>query len=114
MIRRWWKEYVDFFFTKGNALNIAIAFIVGQQFTKIADGLSKDLLMPLINPLIPHGSYKDLTIDYFGGEIAIGRLLDTTVEALLVGWSLFIVMKAIKRIERLAETTDQTSKDEAA
>ena len=106
MIKRWWKEYVEFFFTKGNALNVAIAFVVAQQFTKIAEGISKDLLMPLINPLIPHGSYKDLAINYFGGEIFIGKFLDTVVEALLIGWALFVIMKSVRRIERFSSEPD--------
>ena len=98
---RWWKEFREFFFSKGNALSLAIAVVVGQQFTKIVDSLSKDLLMPLLNPFIPHGSYKDLVIPYFGGAIAVGKLLDTFVEGLLVAWALFLILQALKRVERI-------------
>ena len=100
MFQRWRREFVEFFFTKGSALTVAIAFIVGQQFTRIVDSVTKDLLMPLLNPLVPKGSFQDLKIDYFGGAIEIGKLVDTIVEALLVAWMLFLILKAIKRIER--------------
>ena len=76
MLQRWRKEFVEFFFTKGSALTVAIAFVVGQQFTRIVDSLTKDLLMPLLNPLVPRGNFKDLKIDYFGGAIEIGNLID--------------------------------------
>ena len=76
MLQRWRKEFVEFFFTKGSALTVAIAFVVGQQFTRIVDSLTKDLLMPLLNPLAPRGNFKDLKIDYFGGAIEIGNLID--------------------------------------
>ena len=56
--------------------------------------------MPLLNPLVPKGSFQDLKIDYFGGAIEIGKLVDTIVEAILVAWMLFLILKAVKRIER--------------
>ena len=109
-MKRLIKEFNDFFFTKGNVLPLAIAVVVGDQASAITKSLSKDLLMPLINPLIPHGSYKDLVIPYFGGPIAIGQVLDTLVSALLVAWVLFIMMKAVKRAERLSQR-DNTPAD---
>ena len=108
MLQRWRKEFVEFFFTKGSALTVAIAFVVGQQFTRIVDSLTKDLLMPLLNPLVPRGNFKDLKIDYFGGAIEIGNLIDTVIEALLVAWMLFMIFKAIKRIERQNATTSES------
>ena len=67
--------------------------------------------MPLLNPLVPKGSFQELKIDYFGGAIEIGKLVDTIVEALLVAWMLFLILKAIKRIER--HTSASTEEAEA-
>ncbi|MBA4736772.1 MAG: MscL family protein [Synechococcus sp.] len=110
MLQRWRREFVEFFFTKGSALTVAIAFIVGQQFTRTVDSVTKDLLMPLLNPLAPKGSFGDLKINYFGGAIEIGKLFDTIIEALLVAWMLFLILKAIKRIER--QTSASTEEPE--
>jgi large conductance mechanosensitive channel len=66
--------------------------------------------MPLLNPLVPKGSFEDLKIDYFGGDIEIGKLFDTIIEALLVAWMLFLILKAIKRIER--QTSASTEEPE--
>ena len=106
MFQRWRREFVEFFFTKGSALTVAIAFIVGQQFTRIVDSITKDLLMPLLNPLVPKGSFEDLKINYFGGAIEIGNLIDTVIEAILVAWMLFIILKTIKRVERQTSAGD--------
>ncbi len=100
-MKRWLKEFSDFFFVKGNVLALAIAVVVGDQVSAITKSLSSDLLMPLINPFIPSGSFKDLSIPYFGGPIAIGKLLDTFLSALLVAWALFMIIQAMKRIERI-------------
>ena len=37
--------------------------------------------MPLLNPLVPNGGYKDLVIPYFGGEIAIGKVDSNAVKS---------------------------------
>ena len=106
---RWWKEFKEFFFSKGNALSLAIALVVGQQFTKIVDSLSRDLLLPLLNPFIPHGSFEELVIPYFGGPIAIGKLVHTFVSAFLVAWALFIIIKAMKKIESMSAREKTTA-----
>ena len=100
MFQRWTREFRDFFFTKGNALYLAIAVVVGRQFQEIVDALTKDLLMPLLNPLIPKGDWKDLDIPYFGGPIHVGLLIDVAINSLITAWALFVLFKAIKRMER--------------
>jgi len=100
--RRWLREFTEFFFQKGNALNLAIAVVVGTQFQQIVDSLSKDLLMPLLNPLVRGGNWQSLAIPYYGGELAIGRILDVLLNSLIVGWALFVIVKAINRSQQLA------------
>ena len=56
--------------------------------------------MPLLNPLVLSGSFKKLKIAYFGGTIEVGNLIDTVIETLLVAWILFLIVKAMKRMER--------------
>ena len=50
---------------------------------------------------IPHGSYKDLVIPYFGGPITVSKVLYTFESAMLVAWTLFII-KAMKRVEGMS------------
>ena len=52
--------------------------------------------MPLLNSLVSSGSFKELKIAYFGGAIEVGTLIET----LLVAWIMFLIFKAMKRMER--------------
>ena len=101
--RRWIREFTEFFFQKGNALNLAIAVVVGRQFQQIVDALTKDLLMPLLNPLIRQGDWETWGIPFGGGELLIGHALNVVLNSILVGWALFMIVKAINRSQRLAE-----------
>ena len=103
ILRRWLREFTEFFFQKGNAFNLAIAVVVGTQFQQIVDAISKDLLMPLLNPLVRGGDWHNLVIPYYGGDLAIGKILDVILNSLIVGWALFFIIKAINRSQRTLE-----------
>lgn len=96
------REFTDFFFMKGNALNLAIALVVGTQFQQIVDALTKDLLMPLINPLIRDGGWQKWVIPYGGGNLLIGDAMNVLLNSLIVGWVLFLIIKTINRSQRIA------------
>ena len=100
--QRWFREFTSFMFSKGNALDLAIGVVVGTQFQQIVNALTQDLLMPLVNPFVPKGDWKDLIIPYFGGEIAVGKLIDVSINSLVVGWALFFMFKTIKRLEHFS------------
>ena len=42
-----WNEFKEFAL-KGNALTLAIGFIIGAAFSKIVDALVNDIIMPII------------------------------------------------------------------
>ena len=111
ILRRWLREFTEFFFQKGNALNLAIAVVVGTQFQQIVDAISKDLLMPLLNPLVRGGDWQNLVIPYYGGNLAIGKILDVMLNSLIVGWALFFIIKAINRSQRTLESGVNTIKE---
>ena len=98
------REFNEFFFSKGNALNLAIAVVVGTQFQQIVNAISKDLLMPMLNPLVRGGTWQSLVIPYFDGELAIGQILDVVINSLIVAWVLFLIIKVINRTEKMASS----------
>ena len=112
-LQHWLREFSKFMFSKGNALDLAIGVVVGTQFQQIVNALTNDLLMPLINPFVPKGDWKDLIVPYFGGEIAVGKLLDVTLNSLVVGWALFFMFKTIKRLEQMTSRPNSEGESQA-
>ena len=74
-------------------MNLAIAVVVGSQFQQIVDALTKDLLMPLLNPLIRHGGWETWGIPFGGGQLLVGHALNVLLNSVLVGWALFMLSK---------------------
>ena len=58
--------------------------------------------MSLVNPLIRNGGWEKWVIPYAGGQLLIGQALNVLLNSLIVGWVLFLIVKAINRSQRMA------------
>jgi large conductance mechanosensitive channel len=79
------KEFKDFA-VKGNVLDLAVAVIIGGAFGKIVTAFVGDLVMPLVNAVMPQGDWRkwEATPLHFKVGDFIGTLVDFIVVALVV------------------------------
>ncbi|HET9451889.1 MAG TPA: large conductance mechanosensitive channel protein MscL, partial [Aggregicoccus sp.] len=91
------KEFRDFAI-KGNALQLAVAVVIGTAFTKIVTAVVDDLLMPLMNAVLPGGAWREYTVSPL--EFRVGHLIGAVVDFLLVALVLFLVV--VKLLERFS------------
>ncbi|MGV6832568.1 MAG: large conductance mechanosensitive channel protein MscL [bacterium] len=115
------QEFKEFA-VKGNMMDMAIGIIIGAAFNSVIDVLVKQVLMPplsLLSGSISLDSKKwilrELVQDSQGAiiteEVAIhyGLLLETMLDFLIVGFTIFIVVKAMNRLRTKAQDTkDET------
>ena len=90
------KEFKDFA-VKGNAMDLAVGVIIGAAFGKIVASVVDDLVMPLINPVMPKGGWQQLVI-YPG--IRIGSFMAVVLNFLIIAFALFLIVSAINRIRK--------------
>ena len=78
------------FALKGNVIDLAVGVIIGAAFGKIVESLVKNIIMPLINLLIP-GEQSYLGWKFFVGnkEIPYGLFLGEVVNFLIIALALF-------------------------
>ncbi len=88
---QFWQEFRNFAF-KGNVVDLAVAVIIGGAFGKIITSFVEDVVMPLVNPLIPGGDWRLLTI---GPGVKIGNFLGAIVDFLIVALVLFLLIRFI-------------------
>ena len=120
------KEFKEFA-VKGNMIDIAIGVIIGASFNKVVDVLVKQILMPPLSLLTSGINLKNkklvlqekiiedgiTTVE----EVAIGygSLFETTLDIMIVGFTVFIVVKFINTLKNKAEdpkdVTLKTPKD---
>lgn len=97
------KEFKEFAI-KGNVMDLAIGVIIGAAFGKIVSSLVEDVIMPLINPIMPEGGWQNLII---GPGIKIGSFLSIVLNFIIVAFVLFLLVKGINALKRKEESKPQ-------
>ena len=85
------------FAIKGNVVDLAIGVIIGAAFSKIITSVVDDIIMPLVNPVMPKGNWQQLMI-YPG--IKLGNFLAVLLNFIVVAFMLFLIVKVINRVRR--------------
>ncbi|MDT0557626.1 large conductance mechanosensitive channel protein MscL [Ichthyenterobacterium sp. W332] len=121
------KEFKEFA-VKGNMMDMAIGIIIGASFNKVIDVLVKKVLMPPLSLLSNDTNFKDKKIILREGttdstgvitteEVAVyyGELFGAFLDFLIIGFTVFIVVKFMNRLRNKAQdakdTTVATPKD---
>ena len=109
------QEFKEFA-VKGNMMDMAIGIIIGASFNQVIDVLVKQVLIPPLS-LLSDGINLDNkkfilreTQTNTLGEVSIqevaisyGQFIETFLDFLIVGFTIFIVVKFINRLNKKAE-----------
>lgn len=109
------EEFKEFA-VKGNMFDMAIGIIIGASFNSVIDVLVKKIFLPPLSLLsnginlenkkiILRDAFKNSLGDTIIEEVAIsyGILIETLLDFLIVGFSIFFVTKIINKINKKAE-----------
>lgn len=102
-----WSEFRSFA-VKGNALELAIAVVVGNAFSGVVNSLVGDIITPVIGLLTNNVDLKTLSWQPHAGlVIKYGAFLQAVFNFLIISLSIFLVLKALstarKRLFRQGE-----------
>jgi large conductance mechanosensitive channel len=96
------KEFKEFLL-KGNLLEIAIGLILALAFKAVVDSLVADVITPIIAAIGGQPNFDSLTLDIGDGEIRYGAFLNTIISFIIIGFILFLIMKAVTKAIALAK-----------
>ena len=86
------KGFKDFL-AQGNAMDLAVAVIIGAAFTQVVTALTDAVLMPLISALVGSPNFDEFAkVTVNGNEIAFGVLLTAIVNFLLVAAAVYFAI----------------------
>src|SRR5262245_63349651 len=99
------KEFREFI-NKGNVVDLAVAVVIGGAFSKIVSALVADMVMPLVNSVMPQGDWRKWEVTPL--HFRVGDFLRTVVDFAIVAFVVFIVMvKIVGAMNRKAPGTKQ-------
>lgn len=111
------------FAMKGNVIDLAVGLVIGSAFGKIVTSLVEDIIMPIMGFItgrinltaleLAVRTSNDGTVDF---SIRYGKFLQSTIDFLIIAFSIFLVIKAINRLHQSIEapptSTPETPKTE--
>lgn len=115
------QEFKEFA-VKGNMMDMAIGIIIGASFNQVIDVLVKQVLLPPLS-LLSDGINLDNkkfilreTQTNTLGEVSVqevaisyGQFIETFLDFLIVGFTIFMVVKFINRLNKKAEDPSDTT-----
>lgn len=93
------KEFKEFI-QRGNVVDLAVAVVIGAAFAGIVTSFTNDLLMPIIGILGGKPKF-DYTLEINKSVISWGAFLTAVVNFLIVAFAVFLVVKAINKMQNL-------------
>lgn len=96
------------FIMRGNVIDMAVGVIIATAFGKITTSLVNDVIMPAIGLLTSDGSSftekLNWTIPGTETTIGFGLFIETIINFLIIGFSVFLMIKIISKVREVAET----------
>ena len=114
---KWLDEFKEFA-VKGNVVDLAVGIIIGGAFGKIVTSLVNDIVMPIVGLALGGTDFtkfkivlKEAQMDPADATkmlvpesaIRYGQFVSTTLDFLIVAFSVFLMVKAMNTLRRRAE-----------
>ena len=114
------KEFKEFAL-RGSVLDMAVGIIIGAAFGAIVSSLVSDVLMPPIGLLLGHVDFSNLYVVLAAGKVPgpyaslaaaqqagavtlnYGLFINRVISFLIVAFSLFLIIRAMNRMQKKAE-----------
>ena len=111
------REFREFI-ARGNVIDLAVGIIIGAAFTAIVSSLVADLINPLLGLLtggvdftnkyfilsgnVPEGASLAAARDSGAAVFAYGSFAMAVLNFLIIAWAVFLLVKAVNRLQRVA------------
>ena len=109
------------FIRRGNVVDLAVGIVIGAAFTAIVQSLVKDIVNPVLGVLTDSldfsGYYISLNAQQFdtlaqaraagAPVLAWGSFLTSVINFLIIAWVVFLLIKAVNKIEDIFEGDDE-------
>jgi large conductance mechanosensitive channel len=80
------------FLVRGNALDLAVAVVMGGAFGSVVAALVKDLMTPLLAAAVGTPDFSALALTINGSQVLIGDFLNVLISFVLVGTTMYFVI----------------------
>jgi len=85
---------------RGNAIDLAVAVVIGGAFGKITTSLVNNIIMPLFGVVLGGIDFTDKVAKVGDATIAYGVFVQSILEFVIIAFAIFLVVKALTRLQK--------------
>ena len=89
-----WDDFKEFL-EEYKVLSVAIAFMMGIAINEVVESFVKNIFMPLLDPLIPNGTWQTAVLSIGPINIGWGAFVASLLHLLILGVVIFILVKKL-------------------
>lgn len=89
-----WDEFSDFL-KEYKVIGIAVAFIMAAAVNDLVKSLVNNVIMPLVNPLLPEGGWQTATVAIGPFVIGWGPFLAAFINFIILAFVVFMIAKKV-------------------
>lgn len=102
------------FISRGNAMNMAVGVIIGGAFSNIVTSLTEDIISPILG-LFGGMNFDQLSVNILGAvTLNYGKFITAIVNFLIMALIIFMIVKAMNKLEAEASKLSREKEEEAA
>ena len=94
------KDFLEFL-KEYKILALSIAFIMGSAINVLVKSLVDNIIMPLITPFIPDGTWKTATFNLGPIVISWGSFIGDLINFLIISFVVFIIAKVVMKEDKV-------------
>ncbi|RJL08779.1 large conductance mechanosensitive channel protein MscL [Paracoccus siganidrum] len=118
------------FIARGNVIDLAVGIIIGAAFTAIVNSLVEDMINPILGLIIggidftnlyfvmsgnvPDGASLEAARNSGAAIFAYGSFLMAVLNFLIIAWAVFLLVKAVNRVQTAALRKEEVKEEEPA
>ena len=123
-MKKFLQEFKEFIMT-GNLIDLAVAVLLATAVGAVVSGFTEDIMMPVIGHFAGDMDFSDMKIilseavvedgEEVSAENAIlyGKWINTIINLLIVGFVLFMIVKAYNKVENLRKKEEEEEEEDA-
>jgi large conductance mechanosensitive channel len=89
-----WDEFSDFL-KEYKVIGLAVAFIMAAAVNDLVKSLVNNVIMPLVNPLLPEGGWQTATVAIGPFVIGWGPFLAAFINFIILAFVVFMIAKKV-------------------
>ena len=86
------KEFKDFL-QEYKVVGLAIAFIMGVSIVALIQSLVNNIIMPLITPFIPNGTWQSFVVHLGPIVLGVGAFIGVLINFVIIALVVFFIAK---------------------